>query len=165
MKSVIPLKMSKVILIISRFVFSWFSGKLRIPSTSGEPPFSYGRGRGRASASGGQINEQKEVIITEATAKHRSGASTEMKSLSQSDSSPPRGVLDPFVPFGLERIPIPMEERRGLWSAKGDIHREMHINVRCRDIQKVDQSVACIEYMRNMDGQKYFKLQKLLSVG
>ena len=112
-------------------------------------------------AGGGQINEQKEVIITEATAKHRSGASTDgdevAQSVSQSDSSPPRGVLDPLRPVcsslvergfrsrwrrGEERT---TERKRKIkWPPRGNIHREMHINVRCRDIQKVDQSVACM---------------------
>ena len=117
MKSVIPLNMSKVIVIISCFVFSWFSGKLRISSTSG-PGSLHCRtgGRARASASGGQINEQKEeVIITEATAKHRSGASTDgdevAQSVTQSDSSPPRGVLDPLRPVCSSLVERPAEAK------------------------------------------------------
>lgn len=59
-------------------------------------------------AGGGQINEQKEVIITEATAKHRSGAS--MKSVGRI-VLPHEGFLTPFL-VGRERMRIPMEERR-----------------------------------------------------
>ena len=62
-------------------------------------------------AGGGQINEQKEVIITEATAKHRSGASKKSVGRIVLPHEVHEGFLTPFL-VGRERMRIPMEERR-----------------------------------------------------